>query len=735
MNSGRCSSLFLVVTLLVSWFGPYAGAQGSALYDQGIAAYESQNYADAIEAFSGVKGDSKQFAEAQYRLAKIYLDTKFRDVHKGKQAIKEALKRFPNEVRFLELDLWRLFKFGPSFLPIYQAKRRISRANHLLDLDPENSIAHFVLGVWAYEGFVHNYKAVSFTATGLSRVGLANEDQIPYRLSSDLDSKDRKKSISFSESHESGIEIPATSRRSSAHKSFVKAVSHLRRAIQSDPGRREAYTYLMRAYALTNEYDELFPMLDSMAREFPADPYPWLYRGMASYVVGNMDDAALNFRLAMGMMKEEERHAYRDITNFLSLINQVSYANDPEGYESTYWEERDPRYLSSVNERKLEHMFRMAYADLRFGRQGKRGWQTEPGQVIVRYGLPDAEARFSSQTETYLIFHYGDMQFKFMDLVKAGRFTFYSPSAAEFSGIRPTPGVIENDFAIKGPETFRKMPERFVYEPSGHRIDFPYQVSMFSGNDGKTDLYVTAGFPTSQPNPHWTHSIIYKTGVYLIKDGEGIVAEVQNTGLGSQLDYVSPVDSLQLESSKLVVQGGGPYTLSVEFENETADTLGFERKEVRVPSYGSQFGISNLMLAYHVEEEEPGREASIIRKGYAIEPAPWGRFLITQPLYVYFEMYNLGISPGRTSEYEVEAVLASKKEVNGLKELFTRIFKGEDKHGVAVKYSGTGNRKDEGSYLIVDTSSQTPGEYVLALRVIDSVTGEQTETMRDLVLE
>ena len=64
---------------------------------------------------------------------------------------------------------------------------------------------------------------------------------------------------------------------------------------------------------------------------------------------------------------------------------------------------------------------------LRFGEvfDDRMGWETDPGEVVLRYGVPRAEAQNTTRFDRYFIFHYGDIWFKFMDLAKSEKPTFY----------------------------------------------------------------------------------------------------------------------------------------------------------------------------------------------------------------------------------------------------------------------------------------------------------------------
>src|SRR5690606_29614581 len=62
-------------------------------------------------------------------------------------------------------------------------------------------------------------------------------------------------------------------------------------------------------------------------------------------------------------------------------------------FASVYWARGDPLYLTPWNEYRAEHQARVALAELLFGEPmtDLRGWETDRGLILIRYGLPAVE--------------------------------------------------------------------------------------------------------------------------------------------------------------------------------------------------------------------------------------------------------------------------------------------------------------------------------------------------------
>jgi hypothetical protein len=174
----------------------------------------------------------------------------------------------------------------------------------------------------------------------------------------------------------------------------------------------------------------------------------------------------------------------------------------------------------------------------------------------------------------------------------------------------------------------------------------------------------------------------------------------------------------------------------MEFETAGGGTVAVQRREVDIPDFsGDALNVSDVMLAYRIEEslgEEPSY-GDIVRRGLSISPAPWSVFSSNQPIYLYFEVYDLEHSEQGQTVYEMEAILSPRDQSKGLTKFVKNIFGGTK--GVSVSLPGSGTAADEGHYLILDAANQETGLYTLTLRVTDKVSGKSVEREQDLLLE
>ncbi len=816
---------FFLMALLTAGLTPFVAAQDNPdPLEAGKQAFREERYADAAQIFERVAEQDPQNAEAYFLIARVYFETPLNDHKKARKAIEKALDLEPENVEFLvaRLQQYRTESWN-FFSERIKETRRLELSRKILKLDPENPFAHEELGTvyirdfWRYRNAIMlptlqygNPSGYSRSTTGARVVdtggGIGIDDNLIEERDPILTQLESQQTpfnpavvnpdevfladqFDIDALREQGVPIRDLSAR--AQRAYEQAIGHLNKALEVDPRRRSVYDELMQIYALKGEYDEALEMLQELYRFFPEDPALWTYLGLTHYRLKNMDAADKSFSSAFEFMNPEVTAAYQNLDLVLPDDEKRSYKDDPVAYASRFWTSKDPRYLTPYNERKLEHYARLAYADLLYGvsELDLRGWETQRGHILVRYGVPKSDvvlvpnadgvfsarqalagaifstihgtddqgnpvaeldvsgaesfgATFSTAAEAfeemnaYNIWEYGPFRFVFEDPFRNGEYRMYSPSAEDVSESL-TSWI--NDYTIRSKEVFRKTPETYEYEAPGRQIELPYLVTAFKGEAGKTDLYVHYGVPVNEyDGSKEMIEVTANTGTFLISGDRDILVERRRTIYGLKTSQIVAFEEQNLwVDTQLMQAPPGAHDVSVEFETASGNTVAIQRRAVEVPDFsGDQLGLSDIMLAYSVEETIGGESAGaneVVRDALSILPAPWSVYNLSWPIYIYFETYNLERGPDGNTDYDVEIVLAPKDQSRGISKIIKSVFGGAK--GVAVSYHGSDVNTDEGLYQIIDASDQEMGLYTLVLRVRDNIAGRTAESQQDLFLE
>ena len=796
-TSGLSAALLLIGLIVGSQ--PAVAQDADARFDEGIAAFRDGNYAEAERLFVKVVGDDPANAQARYMLARIYYETPMKDFGKAGKELDEAIRLEPDNIDYLVARLEHLRAESSNYLvDRMRDMRRMSLASQVLKLDPDNGVAHEEMGKAHVRDFWRYRNAISLPTLGL-RETLVQRDLPRFdplatgsdpgsdpALATQQQQQDIDEILFAPDQYEFRNEdlfninrlevqgVPVQDLRGRADKAYAKAILHLTKALEADPMRRDVYDYLMRVYALKEDYPRAMSTLQNMYAFFPEDASFWFYLGLVHYRTGQSDAASKSFETALKYTGDKVRYAFENLDLFLPPEEKAAYQEDPIAYASRFWTSKDPRFLTPYNERKLEHYARLVYADLLYGapRIDLRGWETQRGQILVRYGVPVSDVVVSGGFEailrhlsvsrtrekdleqvdapgqdvfdfdqtvlegnTFNIWDYGDFKFVFEDPFRNNEYRLYSPSAKTLNDGND---AWENDYVIKSAETFKETPEKYEYEAPGRQVDIPYLVTTFRGGGDQTDVLIHYGIPVQGYDPaRETVDLTVNTGTFLINDTRDVLVERRETLYGLQTRQITSFSEVSLwVDTNTLNAPPGRHEVSVEFETVGGGTVAVQRREIDVPNYqGGDTKLSDLLLAYAVEDTESGEalnSGDVVRNRLSITPAPWSVFGSEQPIHLYFELYDLGLNSAGRSDYEVEATLRPKEASGGIAGLFGI---GGSKDGVSVRFDGGGSSSDDHQSLILDATDQPRGLYHLVVRIKDRVSGKTVQKEQDLFLE
>lgn len=765
-------------------YGAGAPMDSTTAVGQGMIAYADGRHAAAEARFRAAVDADRRDVRARLLLARVLADTVLDRRDDARSVLEDARRVAPDDLEVLLGLIVLLRDDAPTFIQDrLREQQRIEISRRILALDPANALAHEELGraavrdVWRFRGAlaIADVPAVqtasrtslregSISMAPLEEVGVGedsefnptgqNSPDVATDLALRATARQRTDAIvrtdrwDLDRMRQQGVVMQDLSARSTG--ALEIAERHFRAALATDPFRREAYDDLMRAYALTGRWQEGANVAAEMYRVFPEDVGMWRYLGLARLRVGDAEGAERAFRSADRFAPPDERAAFASIDLVIRDDERAAYRADPEGFAQRFWTSQDPRLLTTYNERRLEHLARMTYADLVLAAPavGKRGWETQRGRMFVRYG-PPAEDRMlypaATQNEFALVnlWQYADgLRLVFDDPMRTGEFGFYSPGAAE-SGTSLDPW--QSDYALRAREAIAAEPQRYAYaDPAGaRRVQLPYRVTTFRNADGRrTDLYVHYGVPIGEVDASREQiDLTAHTGTFLVGRDRTVLHEQRQTLHGLRTAQIVRYEEANLwVETQPMSAPPGEAELSVEFQTASGGVVAAQRRPVTLPDYAeaanTSFSMSDLMLAFRAERVPDGRpieQGDVVRNGRSLRPAPWSVFRRDQKMVLYFELYDLALNPQGRTDYEVEMTFAPKDRERGL---LDRLLPGRrQRDEVSVRFPGAGTARTQDFATNLDTSNKRPGLYTLTLKVEDKA-GRHTETRTvDVYLE
>ena len=555
----------------------------------------------------------------------------------------------------------------------------------------------------------------------------------------------------FDEYHDSyfkASEVVSLSYENYAQEDFDNAEKYLTKALTYDSSLSKAYLQLSYLYEDNGEPAKGIPLLKKLETLNPNNTDAHLYLGLLFYEDNKIDSAFKEYQKALKLMTDSERvdFTFKSVKELLKPVlgDVLKKYSDEELNEliNQFWEINDPLYLTGYNERLLEHYSRVAYANLRYTVKYKNipGWETDRGETIIRYGEPLRKIRYrptinaGGRTEIFMktdVWYYKYFTLGFSDQFMNGDYVYSEPMAgsmyiSQFAG--DTPMLV--DYLRK--DYFEDYTPKF----GGPKITVPYDiVQLKDENYNYTDVYVNYGLTAIDSLKKGNeYNYNHEWGLFFFDSLYNPIVQMKKRVVqlpGSHKVKVVPDSALLVNSLKMTVY---PETGTLAFEiirkfDKGVSSNHFKFKAKKFIPY--DLGMSDIILASKAGINNPSF-ATITRGNIGLLPNPTNTFTRNEPLFIYYELYNLKLNDKGFNNYEQKLVLEKENKSSSLSKTVNSLLNivglGKKKEEVIVttKYQTQG--KDPRMHFQLDMNSYQPGNYILTIIVKDNLSGKEVRS-------
>ena len=684
---------FYILASLLS--GNILAAENTAqdYYYQALQLKRQGHIEAAIGALQRAVQEDRSFAAAYHELGLTYAD--LGTVHARMQAtnaLRQAIRLDAGNV---------LYRLDMAKLALRKEMRGEANAyfNSVLDLDPLNAEAHY-------------------------RLGLYEEQNMLWFK--DLVNPKEHLIIKFDDE---------------AQKRTRRARDHFRQAIKGDPDFKPPYYQLAFIDFELSRYDSMIVFLETALRHYPNEKNFYLFRGLAYHRKHMFITAQRSFDQARKLMTPEELAHVESLRPLLSPAAEAAYNSlkgpDKAAYESAFWKQRDPLFLTSFNERLLEHYTRLAYVNMRYGdlEKGLDGWDTDQGRTYLRFGPPKLKYRTRPSA---------DASFQRTSMTNQRPWLNSSKETWEYDGFKIT---FEDEFVrrkFKFQRTFdpgkdskllynrmiETRPEIYDDDLGRTRFEIPVAITQFRGRGGATRLELFYGLDAHRITLFQYDNLVkvkVRQGFFLFdNDWNEVQRNVKLSHRSLENGRKIGGEIVKLDRFHTEVMPG-QYHMAFEIMDEDSRNFATVRDTIVVQDFsGSNLALSSILLADRVA---PDTSTSPYRFGdLRVLPNLAQSFPVDSLIFTYFEVYNLALDNAGASRYDIETTVEPIGEMGLLSQFATKVTSlfgssagttGE----VSITHEYFGSSRTEHIYNAFQMQGAPAGEYRLQIKVTDRIAG------------
>ena len=162
----------------------------------------------------------------------------------------------------------------------------------------------------------------------------------------------------------------------------------------------------------------------------------------------------------------------------------------------------------------------------------------------------------------------------------------------------------------------------------------------------------------------------------------------------------------------------------MDVKNPEANTCFEKTHFITVPEVSpDRLALSDIELAFNIRtDEDETSNRSFLKGEYIVTPYPYDAIKRSQPIFVYFEIYDLMFDDSGSTSYEVEYELRSARSG-----FFSRINPFFKRVSQSSSYQLHGDKRNTQEHFSLNLEKVKPGDYELKVSVRDYISEKHEE--------
>lgn len=509
-------------------------------------------------------------------------------------------------------------------------------------------------------------------------------------------------------------------------------------AFTLDPTLRVAARGLLGELARQQDWRRFSEVARQYVDATEGSPWPRVFLAAGMYRMGKEAAADSQAKQALRDLPAGERSILENIAQVVTSEVEDNYRqrNAGERIAATrhFWTLSNPLYLTDVNERFLEHLTRTALAELWFGvpARDERGYQTERGVVLIRYGVPRHIRQIRRSQELVRILALDTVPGEQRNFSESGgRWVLWTYATDRPSFIfekrlksRHAKHAMRSRSMHYAQDLRASHPSTFELENFG---SVPHQIARFLGGRSDVEVDVFASMPTDSAGRD------ARAGLFFLPQSEG--AEI--TRLTTELTLA---DTVKVATFRVPLAPGS-YPFSIEAAAEDGSVRAASRGTIEAEPFSANgLDLSDILVARDIRPQMADAQVQG-RRDLVIRPAADLTIRQGEPLSLYFEIYPASATGSEAGAADSVGRYRVKLEINDSedKNVIARVLAGIDQligrepPDGAIEWErvvfGAKDRIPE--WLEVSLADREPGVYRARFTVTDLQSGTRATTERE----
>ena len=507
------------------------------------------------------------------------------------------------------------------------------------------------------------------------------------------------------------------------------AAAYFRTARLADSSNALAVRHELMVPIEDSNWDGLLSVAREQIALHPGQPWSWLAAGLAQHRLGRATLAAESFDRGLALLETRERAMLMDVGRVLSIRESARHAEMPDStrdrFDALFWSVGDPSLLIPGNVFRSEHLARVVHADLRWSNEeeGVRGANSDRGDALIRFGLPDIRAsfKFSMDTAPNVVWAWTP--------IKLHLFFRQMPLYGTALMSQTYRSEIFEPVTFTNPSFFGTLPGVIR-----GRDTLLVQAARFRGIGDSVDLAVFAGLRNVEKKPtRFDGAVSTRIGVFSLS-ATGAVMSREITTIPAPAREAAQEDNILLRAR--IAPGGTGLRVDALREHD----MSVARWMTDLTSTMKRgFSISDLI----VTERATPRSATATGTRWTdfdIQPNPAITFSRKRPIDLLWEIYEL--SPSVNGNQYRLSITLQREDGKGAGAVFARVIgmaagavgvASRDRNSISLTY----DRAVPASLTIAETvrldlSSAPTGRYQVSISVLDKSSGRTERTVRTI---